>query len=78
MLSDSYIPYDMDYFASPKFEDFNITDINSLTSCVDSDKNLSTSSDTEESTFFIGTRDLCLSHKKTEKSQSNSLTIIST
>jgi len=75
MLSDFYIPFDVDYELQ-KFEDFTNTAVNSRISCVDSDKNLSTSSDTEESTFFIGTRDLCLSHKKKKKSKSNFLQII--
>lgn len=75
MLSDLYIP-SYNYPASRTYEDFTNTIVNTLISCVDSDKNLSTNSDTKESTFFIGTRDLCLSHKKKKKLQSNSLPII--
>jgi len=70
MLSDFYIPIDINP-ALIKLDDNTL-----LSPDVDSDENLSTRSDVEKSMFSIGTNDLCLSHKKSKKSQSRFLLML--
>lgn len=70
MLSDLYIPVNTNP-TSPKLEDLTNIGEDSLTSHIDSDDDSSFGSDDESPTFSVGVHDLCLSHKKKNKSKSN-------
>lgn len=71
MLSDLYIPVNTNP-TSPKLEDLtNMGEESSLTSHIDSDDDSSSGSDNENPTFSVDIHELCLSHKKEKKSNSN-------
>lgn len=70
MLSDLYIPVNTNP-TSPKLDDLtNMGEEDSLASRVDSDDDSSSTSDDEKPTYSVGVHDLCLSHKKENKSKS--------
>lgn len=69
MLSDLYIPVNTNP-TSPKLEDLTNMGEDSLASHVDSDDDSSSGTDDEKPTYSVGVHDLCLSHKKKNKSKS--------
>lgn len=69
MLSDLYIPVNTNP-TSPKLEDLTNMGEDSFASHIDSDDDLSSASDEEKPTYSVDVHDLCLSHKKENKSKS--------
>lgn len=70
MLSDLYIPVNTNP-TSPELEDLTNVGEDSLASHVDSDDDSLSCSHEEKPTYSVDIHDLCLSHKKKNKSKSN-------
>jgi hypothetical protein len=75
MLSDLYIPVSTNP-TSPKLDDLTNVGEDSLTSCVDPNDESYGCDDDKKPTYSVDVHDLCLSHKKKNKSKSNPLIVI--